>query len=636
VTRRDFLSGLSGGEVHTYDMGAIDSAGLAGAPANPAPAGLQRAIEKTDVELVEASRRGELDAFGHLVARYQDVVCAVGYSATGDRVLGEDVAQETFIAAWRQLDRVRDVMRLRSWLCGIARNLGRKARKRTQREQLVDPDDQVAATPSAFEELARNDAERIVRGALARVPESYREALVLYYREDLSIRAVAETLGISEDAAMQRLSRGRRYLADSVSSLVERSLKDTRPRRDLVAAVVAAIAATFAIPSHVDASPVSKGSTMLKLAIAASTLAVVGTTAFLLRGHDDAPAAPPVQTQAKALLHYGAQPPRVPTLGPTATPHVTAARQAAATDLGLLPADADVVFGIDMARIKGSALWQMFVAPQLGNATGLHEFAAKCGFDPLASLSSVSIGVRGVATHGRAAGTIVIHGFDKAKAWACLRTQQWDGPNAYTSVTVDGDVLLLTHTHGSAGITFINDSTALVVFSTGTITKATMDSVTTGDSGLEASPAFADLFHNINSDDPLWFVIGPSSSLFTKVNAAIATKLPDLQVNALYGSIDITDAISVQAGMRLATADQVNGLVAKIQPEIDKLVANHTLSEYFDQLDVNADGGDVIVSLAVNASQLINMATSKSSDASAGATPPNPDGSGTFSITLGD
>ena len=92
-------------------------------------------IARTDVELVEASLRGEHAAFGHLVERYQDVVCAVSYSSTGDRNLSEDVAQETFIAAWRQLDRLRDRSVLRSWLCGMARNIARKARKRLRRER---------------------------------------------------------------------------------------------------------------------------------------------------------------------------------------------------------------------------------------------------------------------------------------------------------------------------------------------------------------------------------------------------------------------------------------------------------------------------------------------------------------------
>ena len=148
-------------------------------------------IAKTDVELVEATRRGEIEAFGHLVERYQHLVCAVSYSSTGDRVLSEDVAQETFIAAWRQIDRVNDVMRLRPWLCGIARNLGRKARRRTRtrREDPVDVDTTIAADASPFDDASRGEAERVVRDALARVPQAYREVLVLYYREERSIRA---------------------------------------------------------------------------------------------------------------------------------------------------------------------------------------------------------------------------------------------------------------------------------------------------------------------------------------------------------------------------------------------------------------------------------------------------------------
>jgi RNA polymerase sigma factor (sigma-70 family) len=219
-------------------------------------------IARTDVELVEASRRGEHEAFGPLVARYQDVICAVSYSSTRDSGLIEDVAQETFIAAWSQLDRLRDTARLRPWLCGIARNLARNARKRRRREEVIDADDHVATDASPFEATARGEAERVVRQALARIPDVYREVLVLYYRDHQSIREVAATLGTTEASAMQRLSRARRYLADGVHELVKRSLQDRRPRRDLVAAVLAAIAVITVAP-RVDASP-TKGSTMLK------------------------------------------------------------------------------------------------------------------------------------------------------------------------------------------------------------------------------------------------------------------------------------------------------------------------------------------------------------------------------------
>ena len=583
-------------------------------------------IEKTDVELVEASRRGELDAFGHLIARYQDVVCAVGYSSTGDRVLGEDVAQDTFLAAWHQLDRVRDAMRLGPWLCGIARNIGRKARKRTHREQLGEHAEPAATTPSAFDELARIDTERVVNSALAKIPEAYREVLVLYYREDRSIRDVAQTLGISEAAVMQRLTRGRRYLADRVTVLVERSLEGARPRRDLVAAVLAAIAA-FTLPSRVDASPVKpKGSTMMKLTLAASALAVVGTTAYLLRSHHDAPA---VATTAKPLLHYGTAEPRPPSLGPTAPRHLTAARKTAASDLGWLPADSEVVLGIDMARIKSSALWQQFVAPALEHASGLDSFAATCGFDPLASLSTVSIGLKGVGT--QMTGTVVAHGFDKAKVMACITSQTADAAKKGVTMTIDGDVVLVTEPDAlSVGLTFLDDSTALVVAGPQAASKAGVEQVAAGNSGLQASPAFAQLFGDINSDDPLWLVVGPTSDVFAELNNAIASET-SIRLQALYGSFDISGSLAIQAGLQLASSDQVNRLVSIIQSQIKSLAGSGAMSTYFDQLDVNADGTDVIISVAANAIQLVNLV--RAAQLHATATSAGAEGSGTWEVS---
>jgi len=252
-------------------------------------------IAPTDAELVEASRRGEREAFGLLVSRYQDVVCAVSYSSTGNWALSEDVAQDTFIAAWRQLGQLREAGRLRSWLCGIARNLARKARKRTDREAAVD-DDVPALDGNPFEATAQAEVDRVVREELARIPESYRETLVLYYCENRSIRDVAAVLGVSQDAAMQRLTRGRRYLANGVSELVERSLRGARPRKGFAAAVIAALPLVGV--SRVDASPNPEGSTMLKIGLAAAVFVAVGTTAIVAKRSDGPSAKPQVASMA--------------------------------------------------------------------------------------------------------------------------------------------------------------------------------------------------------------------------------------------------------------------------------------------------------------------------------------------------
>lgn len=249
-------------------------------------------IAMTDGELLEASRRGERDAFGVLVERYQDVVCAITYSRTRDQALSEDVAQDTFIAAWKQLDQLREPGRLRSWLCGIARNLARKARRRSDRETPIE-DPEIAAGDNPFDAVSGAQAERVVGEALSRVPESYRDVLVLYYREQRSVREVAAALGISEAATLQRLARGRQHLADGVTSLVEKSLRAQRkPRRNLALAVIAALP-PIAVPFRVDASTtaVSHGgsTSMLKLAIAAVVVSAAGTTAYVV--HDSRPGA---------------------------------------------------------------------------------------------------------------------------------------------------------------------------------------------------------------------------------------------------------------------------------------------------------------------------------------------------------
>jgi RNA polymerase sigma factor (sigma-70 family) len=135
----------------------------------------------TDRELIDASRRGERAAFGQLVERYQALVCAVSYTATGDQALSEDVAQETFLAAWRQLGPLHSPAKLRPWLCGIARNLGRRARRDLRREVLDEAADAPVADRSPYDAAELAEAQRLVRDTLSRIPETYREVLVLYY-----------------------------------------------------------------------------------------------------------------------------------------------------------------------------------------------------------------------------------------------------------------------------------------------------------------------------------------------------------------------------------------------------------------------------------------------------------------------
>ena len=87
----------------------------------------------SDEQLWHRSREGDREAFSSIVERYQSLICSLAYSACGNLARSEDLAQETFIAAWQNLGELREPSSLRAWLCGIVRNLAANAVRREQR-----------------------------------------------------------------------------------------------------------------------------------------------------------------------------------------------------------------------------------------------------------------------------------------------------------------------------------------------------------------------------------------------------------------------------------------------------------------------------------------------------------------------
>ena len=240
-----------------------------------------------DAALIDASRNGDRTAFAQIIERYHRAVYAVSFSSVRDRTLADDITQDTFVTAWRRFDDLRDATKLPAWLCGIARNLGRDARKRMRRETVGDPVEPIDTT-TPYEALSEAESERLVAVALGQIPDVYREPLVLYYYEERSVDDVARSLGISTATTNKRLSRGRQYLAERVATIVEGAIVRRGPSAALVASVLAVIG-TLA-PAHVDASPV-KGSTMNKLGIAAAVTAAIGGVVLIVALPSDGRAA---------------------------------------------------------------------------------------------------------------------------------------------------------------------------------------------------------------------------------------------------------------------------------------------------------------------------------------------------------
>ena len=201
----------------------------------------------SDEQLVEWSRTGDRDAFARIVQRYQALVCSITYNATGSLTLSEDLAQETFVAAWKQLTELREPSQLRAWLCGIARfRVGKELRRRGHEpssgaEPLDTLHDSPTPEPSPSAQAVTHEEEAILWRALERIPDTYREPLILFYREQQSVERVAAELELTEDAVKQRLSRGRKLLHEEVIAFVEGTLSRTAPGEAFSGAVLAAL-----------------------------------------------------------------------------------------------------------------------------------------------------------------------------------------------------------------------------------------------------------------------------------------------------------------------------------------------------------------------------------------------------------
>jgi hypothetical protein len=253
------------------------------------------------------------------------------------------------------------------------------------------------------------------------------------------------------------------------------------------------------------------------------------------------------------------------------------------------------VFGINFGQLQQSPLWKQYVAPRLTNNSGIDKFKAICGFDPLESLKSVVVGAKNFGEDDPNV-TFVLHGYNKSKSMTCfdqdgLAEAQKDG----SKVTVDGDVVLITDKSGKkVGFTFVNDTTALAVVGPGAESKEALKKIAAGGGTLKSSKTFVELFGKLKSSDTMWMVINGDSPAMKGAGAL------GIKPKAVFGSLNITDGLTVDGHVRLGTPDEATQLVALLKTQ----AGNPQVKNFVDKFDITSDGVDTNVSLAISAQKL--------------------------------
>jgi RNA polymerase sigma-70 factor (ECF subfamily) len=164
--------------------------------------------EKSEIQLIEAARSGDIECFGLLCRRYYTAIVAVGYSVLGEHQLAEDAAQESFARALVNLRNLKNKERFAPWLAGICKNVA-KDMLAVKVRQINTGDISQAA------ESGKSDSdEKLIRRAIEQLPESAKELVVLRYYDGLSYEQIGSVLGISKASINGRLTRAKRKMAN--------------------------------------------------------------------------------------------------------------------------------------------------------------------------------------------------------------------------------------------------------------------------------------------------------------------------------------------------------------------------------------------------------------------------------------
>ena len=190
-------------------------------------------MEKDDAQLIRSTLSGNDEAFSTLVKKYQKSVHALVWRKIGDFHYAEEIAQDTFLKAYKKLSTLKDPNQFAGWLYVIANRLCinwmRKKKPAIQSLEgtSVGEIEKFSYAHYVSEHRETEASERrseIVEQLLARLPESERTVVTLYYLGEMNAKEIGKFLGVSVKTIHSRLHRARKRLQEKEELLVQEVL----------------------------------------------------------------------------------------------------------------------------------------------------------------------------------------------------------------------------------------------------------------------------------------------------------------------------------------------------------------------------------------------------------------------------
>ena len=196
-------------------------------------------LGRDEMQMITAILAGDTKLYHELIRPYERSVYKMALSFVKNEVDAEDIAQETFLKAFRHLASFRGEAKFSTWLVGIALNEARShiRRERAVRMESIDqaPDEGNHISPAVLrdwreipsEALERKEVRHMLQNAIAGLPDIYRNVFLLRDMEELSIAETAEALTVSIGTVKVRLHRARVMLQKRLAP----QMKDMTPKR---------------------------------------------------------------------------------------------------------------------------------------------------------------------------------------------------------------------------------------------------------------------------------------------------------------------------------------------------------------------------------------------------------------------
>ena len=181
---------------------------------------------KDDQQHIEKVLNGDTNAFSFLVDKYKDMVFTLAIKVTKNREEAEEISQDAFIKAYKNLSSFKGDSKFSTWIYRITYNAcldSLKKQKRQQRTVAIDEftEHEVKTLNNALDHMEQQERKQAIQDCLQLVSKEDNVLLTLFYFEELSLKEISKIMGATVNNLKVKLFRSRKHLATVLKARLE-------------------------------------------------------------------------------------------------------------------------------------------------------------------------------------------------------------------------------------------------------------------------------------------------------------------------------------------------------------------------------------------------------------------------------